>query len=75
MPLCSGSTQRAGSRPQREKSFQVKGLGPTIREKQGQVTLMAKLFLLIKLQELYIRMSSINQPWGELGAERWRNDV
>lgn len=38
MPLCSGSTQRAGSRPQREKSCQVKGLGPTIREKQGQVT-------------------------------------
>lgn len=36
---------------------------------------MAKLFLLIKLQELYIRVSSINQPWGELGAERWRNDV
>lgn len=30
---------------------------------------------LIKLQELYVRGSFINQPWGELGAERRRNDV
>lgn len=42
---------------------------------RGRLPLMAISFLLIKLQDLYVRVSFISQPWGELGAERRRNDV